>query len=60
MTVMKRAMLACIFTFGLVIGILMAAVEVATGAQAQTVAVPVMGAVACVWLLLRVLEDPRG
>ena len=59
MTVMKRAMFAFIFTIGLVVGILTAAVEIGTGAQAQTVSVPVVGAVACLWLLLKVMEDPQ-
>ena len=56
MTVMKRTVLACIFTIGFIAAVVTAAIAAGTGASPQTVAYPVAGACACVWLLLRVLE----
>jgi hypothetical protein len=54
---MMRVAAAFIFTAGLVLSVLEAAVEAAHGSSPVSVALPVLAAVLCVMVLLWVMED---
>jgi hypothetical protein len=54
---MMRVAAAFVFTAGLVLSVLKAAVEAAHGSSPVSVALPVLAAVLCVVVLLWVMED---